>query len=181
VTWGDAGYCKGPIYDVVDEKGNVTYLSKWTRPRNVVADIEKKTGLYFLFVSFNRRQDVNNDKKQDQIYPYYVGITGQYFTQRFNEHRTNPGGVLKELKSKLVIVAYFVIMPLPVAKLYESLFLSLFDFPRNVEENGGSRVEVDIETPESVSKGITHFKKGYNRIKKYFKDVETMILNNEIG
>ena len=126
----------------------------------------KGHGLYFIF----GRQD----KKEDQNYPLYIGQTGNTFEQRIEDHienwLENPMYMDTEKQSDgktdimLTPIAYLVNMPLPVAKFFESVFLSTFDFPKNNQENNGVREEIWIRHSQSVAAGRELFLKNVERI-----------------
>jgi hypothetical protein len=71
-------------------------------------------------------------------------------------------------------------MPLPVAKFFESVFLSAFNFPMNVEENGGMRGGIQITTSETVEDGFNRMQEHYQSIKLELDDSGKYISINNI-
>jgi hypothetical protein len=149
-------------------------------------------GLYFLFWStHNNADDID---VQTEIYPLYVGVTGRTFQQRFEEHESKKDGVVYKIKKRewpnadepiqsdlRMVVAYVVEMPLPVAKCFESMFLSLFDFAMNVQENGEERQGIQITETQTVQDGYSKFKEKYDEIKPYFTHANVAITDNNFN
>jgi hypothetical protein len=145
-------------------------------------------GLYFIF--WSAYEDADDIEKQDQIYPLYVGITGRTFKQRFEEHIKKKTGVIYKINkhqwpkkggmANLQVIAYVVNMPLPVAKFFESVFLGSFNFPMNVEENGGMRDEIQITKSETVQDGFSLMQEHYGIIKSELDDSGKYISINNI-
>jgi hypothetical protein len=169
--WGNAGFCEGPLYGYVN---NAKKVPQWIS-FNPQVNIDNKNGLYFLFLPVQGNLnglDINDIHRQNHIIPFYVGITGDSFRGRFDGHHNS----LQKFSKGTAIVGYFVVMPLHVAKFYESLFLSLFDFAKNIAENNKER-NIDQRTTfrQSVANGISIFKKRYDSTKRYFMDIEQII------
>ena len=166
--WGNAGFCYGPVRGVV----KVGRATDWWSNNLNTANILKQKGLYFLFLP--NKHDLNPDNAQNQkkMFPFYVGITGKSFQIRFSGQHDS----LEGFSDRTVIFAYFVEMPLHVAKFYESLLLSLFDFAKNKAENNAKRhIDMSTNWRHSVADGISIFKKGYDWTKRYFMDMEKII------
>ena len=167
--WGNAGFCYGPLRFLVNYIGKAT---DWKSNKFTVLNILNKKGLYFLFLPDRKNLNPDNPQNQNKMFPFYVGITGKSFLIRFSGKHDS----LQGFDAGTVIFAYFVEMPLHVAKFYESLFLSLFDFAMNKLENN-KKGPIDMETKyrHSVADGISIFKDGYDRTKRYFNDMEKII------
>jgi hypothetical protein len=177
--WRPAGYCYGPfvLNDVAVTKITWNAAGEIGTEKNVWNIMLSHSGLYFFFLStHNDDRDVNDIKKQGNIYPFYVGITDESFQRRFTRHSNERGGILYKIRkngwgtdtrhpNSPRIVAYVIDMPLPVAKFFESLFLSLFDFALNTEENGEVRKQLQSTNPKTVQDGREYFAGGYNKIK----------------
>ena len=148
-------------------------------PYDVIKDFDKpnlqnSNGLYFLFWSDSKYP--NGITQQYKIFPLYVGITGRTFTKRFQEHIKNENGVINDIiegywpwekqQKPEKVVAYVVNLPIPVAKFFESVFLSSFDFPMNKEENNGMRGGFQKTKSKSVEDGYNHFMEKYEKVKK---------------
>ena len=141
----------------------------------------QSSGLYFIF--WSAYEDADDTKKQDRIYPLYVGITGRTFKERFEKHIDRDSGVIYKItnhqwpkKGEIAssqVIAYLVNMPLPVAKFFESVFLSAFNFPMNVVENGGMRGGIQITKSETVEVGFSLMQEHYEIAKSQLdKSVE---------
>ena len=120
-------------------------------------------GMYFIFGYTDNKYNPFN---QHHVYPLYIGITGVKFKKRFSKHTKKwlketmifnwlNGGNTGTVKLKPI--AYLVNMPLPVAKFFESVFLSAFDFPVNKEENNGARKTINTQESKPFEDGRTHF------------------------
>ena len=143
--WRSAGFVEGPFT-----------VSSQILNKEDSKEMFKGNGLYFIF----------GYKYIDYNYPLYIGITGRTFRQRLKEHTwlKNPIKWIKtrnqwnrESRVKIKLIAYLVNMPLPVAKFFESVFLSAFDFPENDQENNGVRTTINALASKSVEDGRTHF------------------------
>ncbi|CAB4039496.1 Hypothetical predicted protein [Paramuricea clavata] len=155
--------------------------------------VSNAKGLYFFFWSVYKDVGHADDiKKQSEIYPLYVGITGRTFRERFKEHINYDNGVVNKIstskewptegmKNLPLIVAYVLDIQLPVAKFYESVFLNSFNFAMNRAENEGRRPGIEVTTPQSVDKGYEHFIKGYEITMSYFNGLHDKVskMNNE--
>ena len=171
-VWKSGGFARGP-YDVSSPLPDVQALNG--------------NGLYFIFWSAYANAD--DIKKQDQIYPLYIGITGRTFKQRLLEHIDH--GVVDKITSgdwptekgivNLKPIVYVVNIPLPVAKFLESVFLSAFDFPMNVEENNKMRGGMQIKKSESVENGYSYFLQHYEIIMSSLKEVQTLVSQDEVS
>jgi hypothetical protein len=151
---------------------NAKKVPEW-KSFNPQVNIDNKKGLYFLFLPVQGYGlNINNIYRQSYVIPFYVGITGDSFRRRFNGYHN----ALQKFSKGTRIFGYFVEMPLHVAKFYESLFLSLFDFARNKSENNKRRnIDTSTTYSKSVENGISIFKKGYDSTKRYFMDIEQII------
>ena len=89
-------------------------------------------------------------------YPFYVGVAGRTFRQRFIEHQNSgfihwynlacsgfPQKVPYHQRHQYPLNAICVPLSYPVAKFIESVFLSHFEFYLNTEENGSIKVNTE--------------------------------------
>jgi hypothetical protein len=168
--WQPAGLCKGPfVLKNVAVEDNTWNAAGWAK-KNIRVMLQRN-GLYFLFLAYDGQNSLS------KIYPLYVGITGVSFKHRFSMHIQKHSGVVYKIRQRIWprpplvafpprIVAYLVDIPRHVAAFYESLFLSLFDFAMNREENGGIRDQLQInKRPKTVKDGYTYFLERYNKLK----------------
>ena len=125
---------------------------KQVNPQGVNGSRDGK-GVYVFFA---------NDAR-DSFIPIYIGITSRNFQERFAEHRRN--GVIQKYSDRegknpdlylvndfgkqlppnwsLAVAEFKVDTPM-VAKMYESIFLTAFNFPLNTEENEGARPDIRL-------------------------------------
>ena len=149
-------------------------------------ELEKMNGLYFIFSSTNI--DPNDIDHQDKIYPLYVGITGRNFAKRFTEHIKKKDGLVQKMNEEMdkpvptvqELIAYVVDIPLPVAKFFESVFLSAFDFLMNVQENNQIRKKIQVTKSELVENGYKYFLVHHSNIKASLTDAEYLISENSV-
>ena len=108
----------------------------------------------------------------DEKYPVYIVYTRRTFRQRFNEHADR--GIINSFFGHIfpknfnqdecdLYVFQYTCGPIP-AKLYESVFLYTFDFPRNVEENGTTRDTFDLSRTYDLAASTGFFKLKYKDI-----------------
>ena len=189
-----AGYCYGPfvLNNVAVTPITWNAAGKIGTEKVVWKIMMSHSGLYFFFLStHNDDSDVNDINKQGNIYPFYVGKTDETFQRRFTRHSNDPAGILYKIRKNGLktntghlnsprIVAYVIDMPLPVAKFFESLFLSLFDFAMNKEENGGEHeLQLQSTNPKTVQDGREYFAVGYNKIKTNLENTISLVVTKE--
>ena len=115
--------------------------SRSTRLNNIILDyytlnekankaLAKQGGIYFICCQTNTKD----------IYPFYVGMTGQTFNERLGQHKIR--GVFQGIDNEKWesdfckdFTVYVKEADVPTAKFLESTFLLAFDFARNKEEN----------------------------------------------
>ena len=195
--WQPAAFCYGPfvLNNVATPglKGNIwNEAGKFGTEKYVKSIMPKFSGLYFFFLSTHGDdKNVDDIEKQGNIYPFYVGITDESFHRRFSRHSNDKGGVMykiresgwqidKQIPNSPRIVAYVIDMPYyPVAKLFETLFLSLFDFAWDSSENGRTRIHLETKNSKTVQDGWEHFKIGYNKIKTNLENTISLTVIKE--
>ena len=112
-------------------------------PKDELSKLGKSKGIYFICCS--------NEAFTEAVYPVYVGITSETFSERLRKHKQKGGVFAKiyddEWESDVCqdFTLYTKEMDITTAKFLESTFLAAFDFARNAEENDGRRSRLETK------------------------------------